>query len=99
LQKREVSFEPISALEALNFALHDGDICREFEGRVIVEMDVVVGFAFDQLDALGVKRSSKILKRLVEKPRKQEQTGTLIESLYVNQHRARVAIHDRCEPT
>lgn len=44
-------------------------------------MDLVVRFAFDELDALVLKRGSEFLKCLVEELREQEETGSLVEAL------------------
>jgi hypothetical protein len=58
LQESQIPLEPVFAFKTLNLSLHDGDVGREFEVGVIVEMDIVVGFALDQLDALCIERRS-----------------------------------------
>ena len=47
----------------------------------IVEMDIVVGIALDEMNALIFQRCAKVLECLFEQLRQEEQTGSLVESL------------------
>jgi hypothetical protein len=81
-QEAKIALESVFTLEALYFRLHEGDIGRELELRVVMEMNRVVRFTLDELNTLRLDCRAQILKRLVEKAWKQKQTGSLVESLH-----------------
>jgi len=66
LQESKVALEPILAFEALNLLFHEGDIGGELDRGRVVEVNIIVGFAFDQLDAFSIKRGPKVIECFAE---------------------------------
>jgi len=81
LQEGKVAPEPGFALEALDFALHEGQIRREGEGDGVVEVHAVIGFAFQELDAFFLHRCVQVAECGVEDLGQQKQAGALVEAL------------------
>lgn len=81
LQKGEVTFKSISSFETLDFFFHGSKISRHSEGSVIMEMYVVVGLAFHEIDAFGFQGGAQVLECLMEESWEEQQAWPLIESL------------------
>lgn len=81
LQKRQVPLVAILPLPALDLVLHSREIRAEAHALAVAEPDVVVGVAFEQLDALGFEARAQLAEGQVEEAREQEQRGPLVEAV------------------
>lgn len=70
VEEGQIAFETILALKSLYLLFHGRQICRQFEGGVIVEMNVVVRFTLENVDPLVFHRRPKVLECFVEELRK-----------------------------
>lgn len=77
----QISLVSLLSLPLLNLLLHDGEVTRELELLAIAEPDVVVWFAFQELDALGFEAGVEFGKGAVEEVGEEEKGGALVETV------------------
>lgn len=81
LQETEVSFEAICTLPFLNLTLHLGLVRGQLDAFAIVEPEVVIVLAFDEIDVFGFERSSEVGEGFREELGEKEEGWALVEAL------------------
>jgi hypothetical protein len=81
LQETEVSFEAICALPFLNVALHLGLVRGQLDTFAIVEPEVIVVLALDEIDAFSFEGSSEVPEGFREELGEKEEGWALVEAL------------------
>jgi hypothetical protein len=79
------------SLVALDLLLHDGEVARHGDLLAVVEVDLVVRGALDELDVLRLHGGVEVLERLVEELGEQEQGRALVKALRTTGQRENAA--------
>ena len=83
LEERQVAFEAGFALAFFDGGLHAREVGGEFEGLAVGEPDVVVGFAFLEMDVFGREGGPEVVEGFLEETGEEEQRRSLVEALGV----------------
>ena len=83
LEERQVAFEAGFALALFDGGFHAREVGGEFEGLAVGEPDVVVGFAFLEMDVFGREGGPKVVEGFLEETGEEEQRRSLVEALGV----------------
>jgi hypothetical protein len=75
------------SLVALDLLLHDSEVAGHGDLLAVVEVDLVVRGALDELDVLRLHGGVKVLERLVEELGEQEQGRALVKALRTTRQR------------
>lgn len=69
----QIPLKPLLPLPLLNLPLHNTCIRAQLKALPIPEPEVIVGFAFEQLDAFGFERGVEVVERFFEELREEEE--------------------------
>jgi hypothetical protein len=69
------------SLVALDLLLHDGEVAGHGDLLAVVEVDLIVRVALDELDVLRLHGGVKVLERLMEELGEQKQGRALVKAL------------------
>ena len=83
LQEGQVVPEAFSTFHSFYLGLHSRQIGRQLHRRAILEMKLIIRFAFLDIDTFVLERSTEIVERLFEQLGQQEKRWTLVEAIPV----------------
>lgn len=77
----EIPLKPLLPLPLLNLPLHHTRVRTQLKSLPIPEPEVVIWFAFEELDAFGFERGFEVVECFFEELREEEQRGALVETV------------------
>lgn len=83
LQEGEIVGKAAESFILLDLSLHTRQIRRQFHMRAVLEVYIVVWFAFPYIDTFSFQRCSQIVESLFKQLGQQKQTRALIKAITV----------------
>jgi len=77
----QIPLKPLLPLPLLNLSLHNTCIRAQLKALPIAKPEVIIWFAFEQLDAFGFERGVEVVEGFFEELWEEEQRGTLVETI------------------
>ena len=81
LPEAQIPLEAVLALPFLDLDFHARQIAAELEALAVPEPDIVVGLAFQELDAFGSYGGVEVAEDFFEEVGEEKKGGALIEAL------------------